>query len=136
MSDPIVIVRIVHYGSLVLLAGILEFLMLVAEPAFRRGNRAAPVGVVSFRQRLIRLAWLSLVTVLGSGAFWFLLVAASMAGGTLRETLSLDTASTVLMHTHFGLVWRLRLLFVAGCGVCLAWMQTRTARRETGGMAG
>ena len=84
----------------------------------------------AFRRTLRRLAWLSLVVALLSGALWLLLEARSMSGRSLAEVLAQHVVTIVLERTQFGHVWQLRAALLVLLAALLA------ASDRIGGRAG
>jgi copper resistance protein D len=112
MSDLLYYARAVHFAATLMVAGIVFFVVFVAEPAFRKVPTAAGVAG-PLRRRLVWIVWISLALCLLSGATWLLFTAASMSGQTLPEVYAQDVLWTVLTQTDFGNDWLLR--FVCGC---------------------
>jgi putative copper export protein len=53
---------------------------------------------------------LSLPVALASGAVWFVLVTMDMTGAGLSEAIQFDNLKSVWNETHFGQLWRVRLI--------------------------
>jgi len=104
--------RAVHFAATATTVGSIIFGIFIARPVLRYHTAAA----ISFRSRMQRGIWASLVCSVISGAIWLLLQAASMSGMPLNEALSADVLSTVVGETQFGEVTTFR----AGLAICLA----------------
>ncbi len=110
MNDPIFYARAVHFAATILAAGVVFFVVFIAEPAFRKAPNDARIAV-ALRSRLARIAWISLVLSVLSGTGWFILTAASMSGQPVAETISQGVLWTVLSQTDFGNDWLARFVF-------------------------
>jgi copper resistance protein D len=110
MSDPLFYARAVHFAATIMVAGIVFFLVFIAEPAFRKAPDAARLAV-ALRSRLGLIAWINLVLSVLSGAAWLVLVAASMSGQPVSGVFSQGILWTVLSQTDFGNDWLARFVF-------------------------
>ena len=113
---PLIAARAVHFSATAITAGNLVFTAAVAGPALR--SKQAEAGL--FRAQTSLVAWLGLAMVLISGAIWFLLQAAAVAGISLREALNSEVLSTVANETQFGQVCEIRLALAIVLAACLA----------------
>jgi putative copper resistance protein D len=111
-----ILTRTVHLGALTLLVGAFAFLLLVARPAFRRGEMEGKPDFERFDRLLLRLAWWTLLVALVSGAAWLWVQTAIVTGQPLGQALTPDTIGSVLARTQFGHVWQLRLGLVVVLG--------------------
>jgi copper resistance protein D len=112
MDDPLIFVRAVHVAATITVAGVVFFIVFIAEPAFRQVDNG--VRIAAFvRPVLAWIAWIGLVVTMVSGAAWLVLVAASMADSSLSEVFSEGILWTVLLQTGFGRDWLAR--FVLAC---------------------
>jgi putative copper export protein len=104
--DVMVVVRAVHMAATVLTAGAFAFQFLVVRRVYAE-ERAK--GVHEDIERWLRLAggW-SVSLALVSWLIWLALVAASMSGSPLGQSLRAEVVRTVLTRTTFGQVWTLR----------------------------
>lgn len=105
IDGPLVVSRAVHFAATATTAGALIFRGLVAEPALRSVEAAAFV-----RTQNKRVASLGLAVAAASGACWFLLQAAAMAGLPLEEATADDVLLTVMNETQFGFVSQIRIV--------------------------
>jgi len=92
-------------GASLLFAGIFTFEVVALGPTGPSANDDRH----TLDQRLLRLAFCTLVTALFSTLLWFWLEAASMSGLPLARAFSGGGWRTVLFQTDFGRVWQLRL---------------------------
>ena len=115
-DGPLIAARAIHFAATAITAGNLVFTTAVAGSALR--SKEAEAGLFRAQTRVV--AWLSLATVFISGAIWFLLQAAAMAGVPLREALNSEALSTVLNETQFGEVCEIRLALAILLAACLA----------------
>jgi copper resistance protein D len=121
MNDLLFYARAVHFAATLLLAGIVFFVVFIAEPAFRKAPNDTRVAV-TLRCRLAWIFWISLALCLLSGAAWLVLTAASMSGQPLADVYAQGVLWTVLSQTDFGNDWLARLVFaciLAGVSVPL-----------------
>lgn len=126
MDDPIVYARAVHFAATIMAAGVVLFVVFIAEPSLRK----APGEMrVALRSRLARIAWISLVLCVLSGAAWLVLTASSMSGQPVAAVLSQDVLWTVLSQTDFGNDWLVRFVFACGlAGVFVRFLSPKGAR--------
>ena len=104
MDDPLIYVRAIHYAATITVAGVVFFLVFIAEPAFRNAGDDARLPA-AVRPPLARLAWMGLVLTTASGVAWFILVAASMGERPVAEVFSEGFLWIVLQQTEFGRAW-------------------------------
>ncbi len=116
MTNLLILVRDIHFGSSVIVAGIVFFDWLVASPTLRRGDSRFLATMVAFTGRTSAALWSNLALSILSGCAWLCLLAARIAGKPFGEVIADDTIWIVLSQTQFGLTWQLRFLF----GVFLA----------------
>ena len=112
--DVMVGIRAIHIAATVLTAGAFAFQFLVVGRANAEENAKAARKEM---ERWLRLAcgWgVSLALV--SWLFWLVLVAASMSGSPLGQSLSAEVVRTVLTRTTFGQVWMLRVALMVLLG--------------------
>jgi putative copper resistance protein D len=120
MDYALVLSRVLHITATILVAGVVVFRALVADPGpsgdVQDGIRRQ--GLCSFDRQLKRIFWISLSLAFVSGAAWLLAVSAAIDDGPWSGVLADGTASTVLTGTQFGQTWIVRL--VAGLGLAAA----------------
>jgi copper resistance protein D len=119
LDDPLIYVRAVHYAATITVAGVVFFVVFIAEPAFRSidGDTRLPAAV---EPPLAWLAWIGLVLTLASGAVWFILVAASMGERPAAEVFSDGFLWVVLLQTDFGRAWLVRAILAGLLAVVFA----------------
>jgi len=136
MTSLLVSARGLHFGSGMILAGVVAFRWLVLLPAFAGEAEETWQSFVPLFRKLNALFLGSGVVLVISGLVWFGAVGAGMSGGSFTESLVGETARTVLFQTRFGSVSQWRL----GFAVVLAVMMARLAwsrwlmRREMSGL--
>ena len=109
MDDPLIYVRAVHYAATITVAGVVFFVVFIAEPAFRNaGDNKRLLAAVE--PPLAWLAWIGLTLAAASGAAWFILVAASMGERPAAEVFSEGFLWVVLLQTEFGHAWLMRAI--------------------------
>jgi copper resistance protein D len=121
--DLLPVVRGVHIGSTLLLAGAAAFELLVAGEALRSCD--------TFIARRVR-SWIGLLGLTGmlvgvtSWLAWLALLAVSMSGLPVSEALTSEVLRTMATRTTFGHVWSVRmgLYVVAGVQLASAWRGT------------
>ena len=104
MDDPLIYVRAIHYATTITVAGVVLFLVFIAEPAFRSAGDDTGLPAAA-RPPLAWLAWIGLLLTIASGAAWFILVAASMGERPVAEVFSEGFLWIVLQQTEFGRAW-------------------------------
>jgi copper resistance protein D len=125
LLNPLIAVRDIHFGSSVIVAGIVFFDLLVASPALRRVDARPEATVATFRIRATATLWISLALSIVSGFAWLYLVAARIAGKPFVDVIADGTIWIVLSQTQFGLAWELRFLFAAALTACLLVRPTK-----------
>jgi putative copper resistance protein D len=121
VTDPLTLVRSVHFAATVLTVGTVGFLALVAEPADTKGR----AGFAALRRQLNLLIWLALAVAILSGAAWLVLLASDILGAPIVDVCLHGGAWPVLLDTRFGLVWCARLALVLLLGLLILWTATR-----------
>jgi putative copper resistance protein D len=116
-GDWLIVVRAIHFAASAMVAGILLFRIVVAEPALRLAPPAAEI----VEARTLRAAWFSLAITAVSGVAWLLLQAPAMSGLPFGEAMTADVIGTVLMQTQFGLISEIRLVLAIALGACLSF---------------
>ena len=107
MFDLLLVMRAVHFGATLSVAGVVFFFAFVCEPAFRIVDESGPMPAI-VRSHLARIAWISLALVVATGAGWFILQAEQMSELSLDDVLSQGVAWSVLWETEFGNDWAVR----------------------------
>lgn len=127
MTNLLFYARAVHFAATISVAGVVFFVVFIAEPTFRKAPSGARI-VASLRSRLAWIAWISLALALLSGMTWLVLTAASMSGQPVADVYSHGVLWIVLSQTDFGNDWLARLVLaclLAGAFVPL-FSSTRT----------
>ena len=116
-SVLLTVVRALHYGAMVSLAGTLLFEVCVAGPALRRlGNGRTP----DFWRQCRRLTSASTVLAFLSGLLWLFFEASAMSGKPFALVFSQGILPVVLGRTRFGHDWLLRGMLALPLIACLA----------------
>jgi putative copper resistance protein D len=126
--------RAFHFGSGMILVGVVAFRWLVLLPAFAGEADETWQKFTPLFRRLQALFLWSGVILLLSGAALFWAVASGMSGTSLSESLTWDTLSTVLFQTQFGSVcqWRIGLAVILGTLMGrLVWNQWYLQRKSS-----
>ena len=121
MTDPLTLVRSVHFAATVLAVGTVGFLALVAEPA----DTKVRAGFAALRRQLNLLIWLALAVAILSGAAWLVLLASDILGVPLVDICLHGGAWPVLFDTRFGLVWCARFALALLLGLLMLWPVAR-----------
>jgi copper resistance protein D len=130
VDDPLIYVRAVHYAATITVAGVLFFVVFIAEPAFRNAGDDARLPA-AVRPQLAWLAWVGLLLTIASGAAWFVLVAASMGERLVTEVFSEGFLWVVLLQTEFGRAWLLRAILAGLLAALFAVTLTAKRKRST-----
>jgi putative copper resistance protein D len=117
IDGPIVVVRTIHFAATATMAGALMFRAVVAEPSLRSAEQ---VDLIVDR-RIRALVWICVALSIASGVAWLLLQTSAMSGETYSKALMSGALVIVLNETQFGLVMKIRLVFVLVLAVCLAY---------------
>jgi copper resistance protein D len=108
LNDLLIYARAIHFAATITVAGVVFFIVFIAEPTFRKADNGTRVPAI-VRPALAWLAWIGLVLTVVSGAAWLVLVAQSMSERPLAEVFSENILWTVLLRTGFGRDWLTRL---------------------------
>jgi copper resistance protein D len=125
VNGPLVAVRALHFAATAMTAGMIIFLAVVVEQAFRRVGADAK----SFHMQMLRIAWIGLATTAASGVVWVLLQATAMSGLPLGQAMAPEVLWTVLSNTHFGIVSDIRLALAALLATALAYSGSEFGKR-------
>jgi putative copper resistance protein D len=127
LLNPLIAVRDIHFGSSVIVTGIVFFDLFVASPALRQVDLRLEATIVAFRIRTAATLWISLAVSIVSGFAWLCLVAARIAGKPFADVVADGTVWIVLLQTQFGFAWELRFLFAAALAACLLVRRIKNA---------
>jgi copper resistance protein D len=120
VPEPLIVVRAVHFGATILVAGALLFSVLVAEPVWQRpGEQAA--GLLPCRRQIALVALLALAVAVASGIVQLVLIAAAVTEEPWTDVIADGVAWAFLSDTHFGAIAQLRLLLAIGLAGLLLW---------------
>ena len=117
LADPLLYARAVHFAATMLVAGVVLFVVIVAEPAWRGSGDCAVAGNV--RRRLAVIAWIGFALALTSGAAWLVLTAAAMGDQPAAQIFGDGVLWTVLSQTTFGRAWLVRLVLACALAATL-----------------
>ena len=117
LADPLLYARAVHFAATMLVAGVVLFVVFVAEPAWRGSGDGAVAGNV--RRRLAVIAWIGFALALISGAAWLVLTAAAMGDQPAAQIFGDGVLWTVLSQTTFGRAWLVRLVLACALAATL-----------------
>ena len=98
----LILSRALHYGSGMILVGVVAFRWFVLLPAFCGEDEPVWRRLAVFLGRLQTLLVWCAVTLAASWLLMFWAVTAQMSDTSLAESLDRDTLSTVLFQTRFG----------------------------------
>lgn len=125
MDDWLIVIRAAHFAATALTAGVLAFLVMVAQPALRGAATLEAACAVRCRQ----LAWIGLAATLLSGLAWVAVEIMAMTERSLGEAMHDGLVSIVLTRTTFGLVADLRLALALLLAAALAFASATAASR-------
>jgi putative copper resistance protein D len=125
VNGPLVVVRALHFAATAMTAGMIIFLAVVVEHAFRRAGADAK----SFQTQMLRIAWIGLATTAASGVVWVLLQATAMSGLSFGQAMAPAVLWTVMSDTHFGIVSDIRLALAALLATALAYSGSELGER-------
>lgn len=111
MGNLMFYARAVHFAASIMAAGVVFFVVFIAEPAFHEAPTHSKIAA-AFRLSLGRIAWISIAFSVLSGVTWLVLVTASMSGQPAADVYAQGTLWTVLSQTDFGNDWLTRSVFV------------------------
>ena len=125
LINPLIAVRDIHFGSSVIVAGIVLFDLLVASPTLRAMGLRFGLTMAVFRVRTALALWISLALSIISGFAWLCLLAARIVGKPFGDVIADGTVWIVLSQTQFGFAWKLRFLLVVLLAACLLGRQAK-----------
>jgi putative copper resistance protein D len=120
LNDPLILARAVDFIATMMAGGVALFAVFIAEPAFRKAGDERFGAKV--RRQLARIAWVSLVVVVISGAGWLVLTAEEMSDRPPAAVFSEGVFWTVLARTGFGHDWLARFVLAGFFVGMLLWV--------------
>jgi copper resistance protein D len=129
LLNPLIAVRDIHFGSTVIVAGIVFFDLFIASPALRQVDVRLGATVAAFRICAAVTQWISLAVSIVSGLAWLGLLAARIAGKPFADVMADGTVWIVLTQTQFGFAWELRFLFAVALAACLVRLARKPGRK-------
>jgi copper resistance protein D len=137
LIDFQVLIRTTHFASVAVLAGLLCFVFLVAEPTFKGAEPRCQAAIVRLRRFFIAVGWSALLVAMLSGSSWLLVLATRLAGGSLASAIAEAIPLTILTETQFGADWLVRLLLAALSAILLGRFRPESGwqSRAEGGLA-
>ncbi|HLG84182.1 MAG TPA: copper homeostasis membrane protein CopD [Bradyrhizobium sp.] len=116
IDGPLVLTRAIHFASSAMVAGVLSFRSVAAQPALRPSTE----GTASVQGRLVKLAWTALAVAVVSGIVWLTLETVILAGIGFGEAMRSGAMLIVLDETQFGQVAEIRGGLSILLAACLA----------------
>jgi putative copper resistance protein D len=116
IDGPMVVTRAVHFAAAATTAGALIFRSLVAEPALRGTQSAAPL----LDKQVRLLAWIGLAVAVISGLASALLLTMSLSDEGVGEAVMSGALRDILSLTQFGVVSQIRFALAITLALCLA----------------
>jgi len=133
-NSLLILARALHFGSGMILVGVVAFRWLVLLPAFAGESDETWQKFTPFFRKLHFLFVGAGIVLIASGFLWFWAVSANMSSSSLTDSLSLDTLSTVFFQTQFGTVcqWRIGFAVVLAFAMgALAWKRWTLQRKRS-----
>jgi putative copper resistance protein D len=132
LINQLIAVRDIHFGSSVIVAGIVFFDLFIASPSLRMADSRVRATMATFSVRSATTLGISLGLSIFSGFAWLGLVAARIASKPFGEVIADGTIWTVLSQTQFGFAWELRFLFGVLLAACLFMRWAKKAGASIG----
>ena len=130
MTNPLILVRDVHFASTVIVAGTIFFDMFVAAPVLGTDLRLRATAC-SFGTTTRKIVLLFLGVSIASAIAWLSLLSARIAGVTIGEAIADGTMWVVVSGTRFGVAWTMRIL----CAIILLAVSLPPRRNIKAGTA-
>jgi len=128
VHDPLVYVRALHFAATITVAGVVFFIVFIAEPVFHAADAGTPMPAI-IRRRLAWIAWIGLLLTVLSGAAWLVLVTGSISEQSLADVFSENILWIVLSDTDFGRDWLSRFALVCLlAGLFVPFLSAKPAR--------
>jgi putative copper resistance protein D len=119
LINPLIVVRDIHFGSTLIVAGIVFFDAIIASPTLQAMGSRLETTALAFRAHTALVLWISLALSILSGFAWLCLLAARIVGKPIGDVIADGTVWIVLSQTQFGFAWQLRLAFGVLLAACL-----------------
>ena len=116
MIDMAIVLRIIHLGAAIALAGSCTFALLVARPAFCQASQGDWPAWPHFDRLLLRVGGWSLVGLVSTAVLGLWEQLTLVTQHSLVTALSWAELRPFLTATHYGRVWLLRLLLAVVLG--------------------
>src|ERR1700751_4777792 len=126
LINTLIAVRDIHFGSTLIVAGIVFFDFTVASPTLRATGSRLETTAVAFRARTAVALWIGLALSIVSGSAWLVLLAARIVGKPIEDVIADGTVWIVLSQTQFGFGWQLRFVFGVLLAACLLTRRTKS----------
>jgi copper resistance protein D len=126
LINPLIAVRDIHFGSTLIVAGIVFFDAIIASPTLRAMGSRLETTAVAFRTRTALALWINLALSIVSGFAWLCLLAARIVGRPIGDVIADGTVWIVLSQTQFGFAWQLRFVFGVLLAACLLARRTKS----------
>jgi putative copper resistance protein D len=124
MTDPLIVIRGLHFAASVIVCGTVCFIVLVARPP----AESAPASFAKLCRSTNVLAWFMLALALVTGAAWLLFLAAQIFGTSIIEAGRSGGVWTVLTETRFGWIWSIRFVLALLLAACIGWPRVAAIR--------
>jgi putative copper resistance protein D len=121
-TSLLILARMFHFGSGMVLVGVVAFRWLFLLPAFAGQTEKTWQSFAPLFVRLNRMFTASGIALVFSGLFLFWAVAAGMSDTSLTESLNRQTLGTVFFQTQFGAVFQWRLGLAVLMAVLICWL--------------
>jgi putative copper resistance protein D len=128
VDEPLILTRAIHFAATLTAAGVVFFLLAVAEPAFAKAGQPAAF-VTPLRRNLAFIAWGGLVLAIASGVAWLVILAQRISDATLTAVFRDGIVWILLTRSDFGKVWAVRLGLAVVLGLFLALAAGRRTPR-------
>ena len=134
VDEALIAVRAIHFASTALTAGILIFLVTVADPIFRCAGKSNGAWN-ALQSRSLYLAWAGLAFTAVSGAAWLAMQTVAMSGQPIGEALAGGVLWISLSKTQFGTVSVIRFALAVLLAISLALAGSRHGARLVSAVA-
>jgi copper resistance protein D len=129
MSLALILVRWLHLSASILLASLFLFEAAIVFPAARKPSAGSEQQLETLQQLTRGAAWWTLLAAFISWFAWSWILAATMCGDGLGQSLQNGDWITVLTRTQFGHLCLFRVIIGLVLGIIL-WVAARTPGRQ------